>query len=166
MYVFTVYALCASPWPLNQHVWISRCDMCFWAGRSCMCNERSVKSVRRKAKRMHYVERVRECECVFELHRTQRYGCLSRRPHALFALLGTAALSCTHRSRRGLHGVESAFTLCLLVRFRAGLQALFCSLPSQLLPFWRCDNETASAATALRTINLRKCIQIFVNRMF
>ena len=39
-------------------------------------------------------------------------------------------------------------------------------LPSQLLPFWHCDNETASAATALRTINLRKCIQLFVNRIF
>ena len=39
-------------------------------------------------------------------------------------------------------------------------------LSSQLLPFWRRDNETASAATALRTINLHKCTQLFVNRMF
>ena len=39
------------------------------------------------------------------------------------------------------------------------------SLPSRL-PFWRHDNETTSAATALRAINLRKCIQLFGNRMF
>ena len=91
--------------------------------------QRSVKSVRRKAKCTHYVERVRECERVFKLHRTQRYGCLSRQPRALFASLGAAALSCTHHSRRGLHGVEAAFTLCLL-RFRARLLALSSSLPS------------------------------------
>ena len=30
-------------------------------------------------------------------------------------------------------------------------------LPSQFLPFWQQDNETASAATALRMIYLRKC---------
>ena len=83
----------------------------------------------------------------------RRYGHLSRRPHTLFALLGAAALSRTHCSWRGLHGVEAAFTLCLL-HFRARLLALSFSLPSQLLPFWRRDNETASAATALRTINL------------
>ena len=39
---------------MNQHVWISRRGTCFWAGRSCMCNEQSVKSVRRKAKHTHY----------------------------------------------------------------------------------------------------------------
>ena len=34
----------------------------------------------------------------FELHRTQGYGCFSRRPRALFASLGGGALSCTHCS--------------------------------------------------------------------
>ena len=34
------------------------------------------------------------------------------------------------------------------------------SLPSQFLPFCRCNNETASAATALRTINFHKCTQL------
>ena len=130
-----------------------------------MCNKRSVKSVRRKAKGTHYVESVQECECVFEPHRTRRYGCLSRRPRALFASLGAAALSRTHRSP------DADFTV-----FRLHLRSLFSSvfapgsssssLPSQLLPFWRRDNETACAATALRVINLRKCIQLFVNRMF
>ena len=84
---------------------------------------------------MHYVERIQECERIFEPYRTRRYGCLSRRPRALFTTLGAAALSRTHRSRRRLHGVEAAFTLCLLLRFRARLLALSSSLPSQLLPF-------------------------------
>ena len=88
-------------------------------GWSVMHVQRSVKSVRRKAKRTHYVERVRECERVFEPHRTRRYGRLSRPLRALFASLGAAALSRTYRSRRGLHGVEASFTLCLLLRFRS-----------------------------------------------
>ena len=92
-------------------------------GHACATNE-SVKSVRRQAKRTHYVERVRECERVFEPHRTQRYGRISKRPCTLFTLLGAAALSCIHCSRRGLHGDEAAFTLCLL-RFRARLLDLF-----------------------------------------
>ena len=96
-----------------------------------MCNERSVKSVRRKARRTHYVKRIRECEHVFEPHRTRRFGRLLR-PRALFASLGAAALSHTHHSRRGLHDIEAAFTLCLLLRFRARLLALSFSLPSQL----------------------------------
>ena len=39
------------------------------------------------------------------------YGSFSRRPRALFATLGTAGLSCTHRSQCGLHGVVVAFML-------------------------------------------------------
>jgi len=54
--------------------------------------QQSVKNVRRKAKRTHYVERVWECECVFKPHRTQRYGGFSRRPCTLFASLGAATL--------------------------------------------------------------------------
>ena len=80
----------------------------------------SVKSVRRKAKCTHYVERVQECERVFELHRTQRYGRLSRRPRALFASLGAAALYRTHRFRHGLHGIETAFTLSVFSVFAPG----------------------------------------------
>ena len=156
-------------------VWLARISMtfeptcglvgvtCFWAGRSIHV-QRSVKSVRRKAKRTHYIERVWECERVFKPHRTRRYGCFSRRPYALFASLGVAALSCTHRSRCGLQGFGAAFTLSS--SFSRQALAHSSSLPSQLLPFWRRDNETASATTALRTINLRKCTQLFVNRMF
>ena len=84
---------------------------------------------------MYYFERVQECERVFEPHRTRRYGRFSRRPHALFALLGAAALSHTHCSRCGLHSVTAAVMLCLLFRLRARLLALSSLLPSQILPF-------------------------------
>ena len=49
-------------------------------GRSVMQVQRSVKNVRRRPKRTNYVERVRECERGFELHRTHSFGCFSRRP--------------------------------------------------------------------------------------
>ena len=81
-------------------------------------------------------------------------------PRALFASLGVAALSHTHRSRRELHGVEAAFTLSSPPFSHQALSSS--SLLSQLLPFWHRDNETANAATALRMINWCKCIQLFV----
>ena len=130
-----------SPWPLNQHVWIlvSRHGMCFSVmhvhsfvprlmrggartslGMRLACAMKC-KSLRRKAKRMY---RVRECECVFGPHRTWGYSRLSRWPHALLASLGTAALSHTHRSQHGHHGVVATFTLCLLIHFRARFLAL------------------------------------------
>ena len=86
---------------------VSRRGTCF----SVMHVQRSVKSMRRKAKCVYYVERVGECERVFEPHRTQGYGRFSRRPLTLFALLGAAALSHTHCYRRGFQGVVVAFTL-------------------------------------------------------
>ena len=54
-------------------------------------------------------------------------------------------------------------TFCLLFHFLARLLALSFSLPS---PFCCRNNETASATTALKAINLHKCTQIFVNRYF
>ena len=84
-----------------------------------------------KAKRTHY-----EFENVSaSSNRTEREDMVVSQDDALFASLGAAALSRTHRSRRGLHGVEAVFTLCLLLRFCARLLALSSSLPSQLLPF-------------------------------
>ena len=157
-YTKCAYSQCM-PHTHLHNLWTNTCGLVGVArtfglvGHACATNK-SVKSVRRQAKRTHYVERVWECEHVFEPHRTQRYGCFSRRPCTLFASLGAAALSCTHRSRRRLHSVEAAFTLCLLLRFHARLLALSSSLPSQLLPFWCRDNETASAIAVLRTIKL------------
>ena len=64
---------------------------------------------------------------------------LSRRPHALFALLGAAALSHTHHSWCGLHGIEAAFTLRLL-HFRTRLLAHSSSLWSPFaMMSWQWD---------------------------
>ena len=51
------------------------------------------------------LESVRECEHIFEPHGMQGYGRFSRRPCTLFALVGAAALSHTHRS---LHSAMSS----------------------------------------------------------
>ena len=155
MYVFTVYALCVH---LND-LWRNTCGLvsrrgtCFWDCRS-MHVQHSVKSVRR-AKHTYYVERVSRIECGFAPHRTWGYDSFSRWPRALFATVGTAALSRTHRFQRRLLGIVAAFTLSV-----SSPVALSFSLPS---PFCRRNNETASATTALDTINFK---QIFVNRIF
>ena len=156
-----MYASRASPWPLNQHVWTSRRGTCFWAGLSCMCNERNVKSVWRKAKCTHYIERVQECDRVFEPHRTWRYGSLSRRPRAFFASLSYSSFSMQASRCWGC-----IYALSSPPFSHQAPSSFFLAPITQLLPFWRRDNETASAATALRMINLCKCIQLFVNRMF
>ena len=54
------------------------------------------------------------------------------------------------------------YALCFLFRFRVRLLAFSFLLPS---PFCHHNNETGSAAIALRTINLRKCTQRFVNKV-
>ena len=56
------------------------------------------------------------------------------------------------------------YALYLLFRFCARLLALPRSHHPP--PFCRHNNETASTATALDTINLHKCTHIFVNRIF
>ena len=119
MYVFTVYASCVSPWLLNQYVWITvSIGMARALGWSVIHVQWRVKSVRRKAKRTYYIERVRQCEHIFELHRMRGYGCFSRQPCTLFALMGAAALSGTHHAQCGLHSIVVAFTLCLIFCFR------------------------------------------------
>ena len=128
-----MYSQCMPRAHLND-LWTNMCRLvsrhgaCFWDCRFVHV-QRSVKSVRR-AKRTYYVERVRECERIFEPHRTRGYGCFSRRPRVLFASLGAGALSCTRHSWRRLHSVMAAFTLCLLFRLRGRLLALSSLLPS------------------------------------
>jgi len=81
-----------------------------------------------------------------------------------FALLATAPLFRTHRSRHGLHGVVAAFWLSVFASVFVPV-AFSYSLSSQL-SFWHHNNETASVAAVLETINLRECTQLFVNRTF
>ena len=108
----------------------------------------------RRVKHTYYIERVSRMWGMS--HRTWGYGSFWGQPRALFAMLGTAALSYS------LFLMRTSRTLSVF-RFCARLLALSFSLPSL---FCRRNNETASAATALRTINLRKCTQLFVNRIF
>ena len=125
---------------------VSRRGTCFWDG-SVMHVQRSVKSVRRKAKRMYYVEF--ENVSVFS-NRTTR-----RRPRALFASLGTAALSYSSFSTRTSQCCGCIYTLSSPL-FSCQAPSSFFLTPITIFAIWRRDNESASAATALRTINLRK----------
>ena len=148
---------------------------------------RSVKSVRRAKRTYTTLKEFRGCERGFTQHRTRGYGSFSGRlasspgpsqiksgrglgmrlqdDHELYLLRWALLVSLiiivldTDFMALWLH----LLALCLLFPFCARLLALSFSLPS---PFCRRNNETASAATALRTINLRKCTQIFVNRIF
>ena len=88
-------------------------------------------------------------------------------PFVFFASLPAVLLSCTHWSCHGLHRVVATFWLAVFAFIFAPVSQLFL-LHSHysFLPFWHCNNETTSAATALGMINLRKCKQHFVNRMF
>ena len=123
--------------------------MCFWAGQSWMCNKRSVKSVRRHA--LHW--KSLRMRAHFQTAQNTKIWSFIKTTMHFIRFAKHAALSHTHPSRHRLRGIEAAFTLCLL-RFRTRLLALSSLLPSQLLPFWRCDNETTSTATALRMMNL------------
>ena len=163
MYVFTVYASRTSQRPLNQHLWI-RCGMCFWDCQSM--HAQGVWKVWEGEQSVHtMLERVSRSEHGFKLHRriwsflktTTCFICFARR---CWTLLYSSFPTQTSRH------YGCIYALCLLFHFCARLQALSSSLPTQFLPFWCCDNETANAATVLRMINLRKCTQLFVNRIF
>ena len=93
---------------------VSRRGTCFWDCRSTHVQQ-SVKSVR-MTKRTYTIygttlKEFRGCERSFAPHRMRGNGSFSRQPGTLFITLGAAALSRTHRSRHGLHGVVVAFTL-------------------------------------------------------
>ena len=70
-------------------------------------------------------------------------------------------------SQSGLHRVVAAFGPFVVASVFAPVSYLFLPRSSHNSPpFLRRNNETARAATALDTINLRKCTQLFVNRIF
>ena len=62
------------------------------------------------------------------------------------------------------HGVVAAFWLFVFAFVFAPVFQLFLTHSHRtFLPFWRWDSETTSAATALETINLCECTQLFAN---
>ena len=152
----------ASQQPLNQHVLCGFTrGTCFWDCQS-MHVQWSVKSGRR-AKHMYYIERVSLIWAWFQTAQNARifkkttcYICSARR---CCSLLYSSFLMWTSRH------CGCIYTLCLLFRFCARLLTLPCS-HHDFCHFCRCNNETASAATALRTINFPKCTQHFVSKVF
>ena len=156
--------MCASQQPLNQHVLISRRGKCFWDYWS-MHVQRSVKSVRR-AKHMYYIERVsRMCVQFWTAQNVRIWSLLKKTTCFICFARRCCSLSYSSFSKRTSWRCSCICALCLLFRFRARLLALprshhnFCH-------FCRRNNETTSATTALRTINLPKCTQFFVNKVF
>ena len=131
-----------------------------WDGRRVMHVQRSVKSVRRKAKPTHSIERVKnvnvfsnctEHEDMVFLKMATCFICFTRRCR----FLSYSSLPMQTSWRCGCIYALSSLPFSCQVPI-----ALFSLLPSQFLPFWCCDNETATAATALRMINLRNCTQL------
>ena len=100
-------------------------------------------------KHVHYVERVQECERIFEPHRMRRYGHLSRRSRALFASVGDATLSLMliilgmdfMAMRLHLRSVFSVFALGSSSSFFA---------PITTFGIWHRGNESASVTTVPR----------------
>ena len=132
---------------------LSRCGMCFWDGRPCARN-----GVRRIAKcTLKEFEEVSEVQTP---HRMWGYGCFSRQPCTFFALLGGAPLF------RMISLQISRDSGCILTHYlRFCFPASFLAL-AFITIFCCFDVATVrplSTATALGTINLRKCIQLFVN---
>ena len=80
----------------------------------------------------------------------------SRRPCAFFTLLATAPFSRTHWAHHGLHG--GSLSLSLLQFLRQSPSSYSCHNFLTMRPL-------ASPATALRTINLRQCTELCVNRV-
>ena len=122
---------------------VSRCGTCFWDG-SVMHVQRSVKSVRRKAKHTYYVE-FENVSVFLNAKTTTCFICFPWHCCSLVLII-----------------LDADFTV-LWLHFTLSSPPFSCQAPSSffltpitIFAIWCRDNESASAATALRTINLRK----------
>jgi len=148
---YSQYASRTSKWPLCGLV--SR-RMARALGLSVYIHvQQSVKSARR-AKCMYYIERVlRTWVWFWTTHNVRIWFSRSRALLASIMLsLVPIFLDADFMARCG------CYALCIPVHFRARLLVLPHS-HHNFLPFWRCDNETASTASALRMTKLHKCAQ-------
>ena len=87
-----------------------------------------------KAKHAHYVEKTQAC--FWTPQNAKIWSFLKMTTHFICFAIGAAALSRTHLSRRGLHGVEVAFTL---LRFAPGSYSSFF-----LAPITNCNFEVVT----------------------
>ena len=98
-------------------------------------------------------------------HHTEREDMVvSQDDHALYLLRYTLLLSLSRTIV-----LDTDFTALWLHLYSMSSLLFSCQAPSSFSlpsPFCRRNNETASAAIALRMINLRKCVQLFVNNVF
>ena len=129
--------------------------------------QQRVKSVRRMVKRT-YIERVWGCDHVrFQTEPNVRIWLFFKTVRRFFFFLcfsgHGSSLSYSSFSMWTSRGCGCIYFLCLCFCFRASLLTLSSLLVWQ---FWHRNNETASAATALRMINLRKYTQLLVSRIF
>ena len=111
-----------------------------------------------------YVERVRGSDRGFE-HLTKGDMIVSQDGHAFLCFASRcSSLSYSSILSRTSRGSGCILALCLCFSFCASL--FLTRSHYSFLPFWRRHDNETSAATALETINLRKCTQVFVNRTF
>ena len=89
----------------------------------------------------------------------QKQGYQDHHALSLFHWLLLLSLALIDIMHCRLHRVVTTFWLSVLLCFHTIVLALPRS-HHNFLPFWCCDNETASAAKALWAINLHKCTQI------
>ena len=152
-----------------NYLWTNTCGLVSRRGRG-MCMGLSSTKCEKCEEGKAYVLRWKSFEDVSAVsNRTERariWSFLKTTTRFIGFARRCCSLSYSSFSTRTSRRCGCIYALCLLFRFRARILALSSSLPSQFLLFWRRDNETASAASALRTINLGKCTQLFVNRIF
>ena len=142
-------------WTDRQHmcITVSRHGTCFWDGWPCATKcEKNGKM---------YVERIPGSDQGFV--RTRIWSFL-RWP--FFASLAVA-LSYSSISPQTSQSSGYILALCLCFHFHVISVLASCFfLALFTVYFWCCNNETTSPTTALGTINLRMCTQLFVNRIF
>ena len=124
MYIFTVYASCASAWPGLLSVGVARAFGTVGLACAMKC-EKCEKEGKGSKMWAHF----------WTAQNTKIWSFLKMTMCFIYFARRCCSLSHTHRSRRKLHGVVAAFTLCLLFCFRTRLLALSSSLPTQFCHF-------------------------------
>ena len=136
----------------------SRRGTCFWDSRSRMCNEVWIFKCEKEGKA--YILHWKSMRMWAQFQTSQNiHMCsnLTKHPHVLF-LKTTMQLICFARyccslSYSSFSGWTSWTCGCF---YTLSSLPFLCQAPSSffLFSFWRHDNETASAATALRSISV------------
>ena len=153
MYVFVVYSLCTH----LSNLWIDTCALLL------VGVARAFGTIGPCATKYEQCEDSKTWEVLSTLLKARIWSFL-KTATCFFASLAPTPLFRSHRSRRRLHRVVAAFWLSVFTSvFTPVFQLLLSSQFSAILTSqqWDCKH-----ATALETINLHNCTQLFVNRTF